>query len=1118
MQRLYFLACVCFALVLRASAQPTLYPYDAGIIDLTLPPYSVDNTGSIDAAPGINQAMDDYNDMHAILYLPAGTYRVSQPIEWGEHPNCASYGGCRRYTVLAGAGDGQTILRLDDNHPDFQDANAPQLMLNTGTSAAFSFENGLRNLTVDTGSGNPGTDAVGFQANNNGGIFNVTIRSGDGQGRYGLHLGIGVQIGPCLFKNVTVDGFRRGVVTYGNQNHVVFEYLTLRNQTEYGFYNRQQISTIRGLQSTNSVPAIYNQGDGGSTVTLLDSDLSGGAATEIAIRNNNRRNLFVRNVSVSGYALAVQELQNGFQLGTVPAGYVAEYTSRPPDHLCDNILQSLNLPIQDTPLIPYADTADWVSVADYGALIDNGFQGQGSAQDDTQAFQAALNSGASTIVVPGPKGRFPARYIAYGDLIVPPTVKRIIGTKGKVGGTYRFVVQASTDPLVIEDFAQVNGIYHASARPLVVRHMTVGSYESLPGGGSGTVHFEDVNGNDFTFHQQSVWARQFNLEGDGQNVLNDGGTLWVMGVKTERKGNIFRTINGGTTEVLGMFVYSTKVEESPPKPVFIVEEGNMSVGAFHEVTYIGDPYDIILRETRNGQTYELSDPSTIFSSTLLTAYRSTGTNAPPTVAAGDDQLLLLPNASTTLSGEINDDANGNADCYTARQWSLASGPAAPVFVDATDPTTAVSFPEAGIYVLALTADDGQASATDQVTIRVFDNFSSTLDHDQDGTPSGTGADAQLRGWANSLKNYGASDGMGPRNYSSFPNKAIVRIDRSAYTAQQVDHAAFELEISTTNGGLIVPWTYNVFGLVDGHPDEGWEEGTGTGQELGGNAVTYDNAPGFSSAHGGVYDPAVPGSGGVDHALTVPLGTFTLRQGKREKRVVQTDALRDFINGDTDGRLTFLITRETSANNTIQFATKEHATFAAPRLYFDFGAAALPVTLLQFEAATIDDRTIRVAWRTAEERRADRFEVEHSRDGQRFERLQGVAAAGESATERQYHILHTDPGAGRHYYRLRQIDLDGNDTYSGVVTASLSRTDPPVRVYPNPLGPDGTLVVTLPAGIPTTLRLTDDLGRLYLQRSVIDQSSVRLDLAHLPAGRYTLTVRTAADSYVFPIVR
>jgi hypothetical protein len=48
-------------------------------------------------------------------------------------------------------------------------------MVITFASAAMSFENGVRNLTIHVGSGNPGVNALGFEANNQGGIQNVTI-------------------------------------------------------------------------------------------------------------------------------------------------------------------------------------------------------------------------------------------------------------------------------------------------------------------------------------------------------------------------------------------------------------------------------------------------------------------------------------------------------------------------------------------------------------------------------------------------------------------------------------------------------------------------------------------------------------------------------------------------------------------------------------------------------------------------------------------------------------------------------------------------------------------------------------------------------------------------------
>jgi hypothetical protein len=62
-----------------------------------------------------------------------------------------------------------------------------------------------------------------------------------------------------------------------------------------------------------------------------------------------------------------------------------------------------------------------------------------------------------------------------------------------------------------------------------------------------------VVGREFRFQGQTVWARQFNVEGDGLHVANDGGTLWILGYKTEGGGTLMETTGGGRTEVLGGF-------------------------------------------------------------------------------------------------------------------------------------------------------------------------------------------------------------------------------------------------------------------------------------------------------------------------------------------------------------------------------------------------------------------------------------------------------------------------------------------------------------------------------------------------------------------------------------
>ena len=69
---------------------------------------------------------------------------------------------------------------------------------------------------------------------------------------------------------------------------------------------------------------------------------------------------------------------------------------------------------------------------------------------------------------------------------------------------------------------------------------------------------EDASFGPYYFTQQSVWARQLNPENRAEHAINDGGQLWVLGLKTENPGSlggnpstILESRNGAATEVLG---------------------------------------------------------------------------------------------------------------------------------------------------------------------------------------------------------------------------------------------------------------------------------------------------------------------------------------------------------------------------------------------------------------------------------------------------------------------------------------------------------------------------------------------------------------------------------------
>ena len=106
-------------------------------------------------------------------------------------------------------------------------------------------------------------------------LRNVTLQSSDPShsGAIGLAL-LRYAAGPCLMKNMVINGFDYGIKVANNEYSVTFEDLTLLNQKLYGIYNASNVLSIRHLFSTNRVPAIYNANTAG-LVTLVGAILRG---------------------------------------------------------------------------------------------------------------------------------------------------------------------------------------------------------------------------------------------------------------------------------------------------------------------------------------------------------------------------------------------------------------------------------------------------------------------------------------------------------------------------------------------------------------------------------------------------------------------------------------------------------------------------------------------------------------------------------------------------------------------------------------------------------------------------------------------------------------------------
>lgn len=586
------------ALASASKAEDLRLPADAGIIGVTKAPYFAKGDGATDDTAALQKALNEHTGNGTILYLPNGTYLISESLRLPlKNPKGDTNWG---NTHLQGQSRAKTVIRLKD--ASFTDPARPQAMLTSGPHrSADWFHNSVRNLTFDAGRGNPGAIGLQFFSNNTGCVREVTIRSGDGQGVTGLDLAFNDMNGPLLVKDVSVRGFGTGIACGHSVNSQTFSRIRLEGQREAGFRNGGQFLAIEDLQSRNTVPALVHRG---GLIALVGARLTGGRSTA-AIEND--ADLYARNVRTGGYARAIRS-KNGGAAGPT----VGEFTSDPAVTLFPSPPRALMLPIRQTPEVPREDPKRWVSVTRFGIEPDE-------EKDAAPAIQAAVDSGAATIYFP--KGTYRigrpvvlrgrVRHLFGGESSlepIPPLMERKepmfrleYGAEKTVlierlrtnfeGGPFSFIEHASPRTLVLKDIA--------------VNFQGADSYHNRPG--AGPAFIENMVGGRFYFTGQNVWARQFNQETEGLHIANDGGRLWVLGLKTERGGTLVRTSGGGETEVLGGLCYTTTAGKLAP--MFVNDESAVSV-TLGERHFGNDPYVTVLSETRDGVTRQFlsSDP------------------------------------------------------------------------------------------------------------------------------------------------------------------------------------------------------------------------------------------------------------------------------------------------------------------------------------------------------------------------------------------------------------------------------------------------------------------------------------------------------------------------------
>ncbi len=168
---------------------------------------------------------------------------------------------------------------------------------------------------------------------------------------------------------------------------------------------------------------------------------------------------------------------------------------------------------------------------------------------------------------------------------------------------------------------------------------------------------------------------------------------------------------------------------------------------------------------------------------------------------------------------------------------------------------------------------------------------------------------------------------------------------------------------------------------------------------------------------------------------------------------------------------------------------------------------LPVELTSFVAAT-KNNSVTLSWKTATETNNYGFEVERMANNSNWSKIGFVSGSGNSNSPKDYSFTDNNlfGGGNKFYYRLRQVDNDGQYEYSDIVEAEVIPQQLELsQNYPNPFNPVTTIRFSLPVQTQLKINIYNMIGELVktVSEGLYEAGfySISFDASQLSSGTY-----------------
>lgn len=179
--------------------------------------------------------------------------------------------------------------------------------------------------------------------------------------------------------------------------------------------------------------------------------------------------------------------------------------------------------------------------------------------------------------------------------------------------------------------------------------------------------------------------------------------------------------------------------------------------------------------------------------------------------------------------------------------------------------------------------------------------------------------------------------------------------------------------------------------------------------------------------------------------------------------------------------------------------------------------AVPMTVEEVDMGNV------ITWSTATEQSSDHFAVFKSTDGIEFEQIGEEAAMGNSQDKKDYRFLDSSTGSTKAFYRLLQVDIDGQQAYTHI---SVLQKENPNNFVVTMMGNTTTeryfnVVFKSEESGHMTYRLIN-LDKEVVKRGVINidegQNLFTLDMENTNSGRYNFEFQMKDEKEILTLVK